>query len=130
MKIYKTINIAGLLSNTNKIQIPIYIPFQPTYMIIKSASFTSLSGVNSVDTVLFLKTSLYNNDIIAHFSREAIKDNIDIWSGMLNTKYQLHSSPINGNYDFFFTNINGEVPDNIEETTIEFALTIEFVQEK
>ncbi len=40
----------------------------------------------------------------------------------------MNTTTISGEYDFYFTNVAGNIPDNISDTVIELALSIEFIE--
>lgn len=129
VKNYKTVTIASRLTDTNIFTVPINLQFIPSYFIVKYASFVNMSSSDSIDTVLLLKTSLYNNETIVSFSRSGTEDVNDVWSGNLDLKYKMNPMTIAGNYDFTFTNVDGNVLDDVDNNVIQIALTIEFIED-
>ena len=134
MTLFKTITIAGMFYNTNTINIPINLSFQPTYFIVKHVTVTSIVDADiSYENVLLLKTSLYNNDTIFHFSTSLIADDYNYESSYVNTKYNINPQTINGNYEFSLVTINNTIPEMLTELyvgVVQLALTIEFGVEK
>jgi hypothetical protein len=125
---YKTITVAATLTSTNTFSVPIHLPFVPSHVIIKQISIANNSISDSNDLVLLLRSSLINNHIIYHFARNP-SDLITI-SHSTSLKFKMNPIQINGSYDFYFTDIAGNIPDQIDDTVIQIALTMCFEEER
>ena len=121
---YKTITIA-IDSFPTTFSIPTFLQFVPTHFIVRACCYNIQSAANSTDRIIFLKTSLLNNEPIFVFVRDNLTSST--MSYLLELKFKINPSVIGGNYDFTLCNIAGGEPDQL--VSIKFALTIEFVEE-
>jgi hypothetical protein len=123
IKNFKTIIIAASTTSTT-FTIPIFLQFVPSYFIIRLVSYSITSAEIGSDAILLLKTSLLNNESILSLVRPGVLDSASL---NLDLKFKMNPNFIGGNYDFTLCNIAGSPPD--EFTSMQIALTIEFVEE-
>ena len=106
--------------------IPIFLPFIPSHFIIKAVSYCITSMAGTTNNILLLKSSLLNNESILSILRigGAIAE---CYLYLLDTKFKMNPNVISGNINFTLSDINGVTP--IFFTNLQFALTIEFIEE-
>jgi hypothetical protein len=127
IKNYKTIVIpVNSTTSANTFSIPIFLPFIPSHFIIKYFCYNITSTNAPTNRIVLLKTSLLNNESILSFARVANASSTGALQ--LDLKHKMNPSTISGNYDFTMCNIDGDIPDG-GITSIQFALTVEFVEE-
>jgi len=108
--------------------IPIFLPFIPSHFIVKAVNYCIITAAATSTNILLLKTSLLNNEPILSITRlSGAGGTSEIYTSQLDTKFKMNPGVVNGNYDFTLSDIYGVSPDQF--TNLQFALTIEFVEE-
>jgi len=138
MKLFKTVTIDGSFTAANFVKFTktINIDFQPDEMIVKMVSVAENDPQNGTGIIHKLNTNMVFPYTIFHYVHN--KTVSDLASGATeNYSEAHHSTPklrfkvngiIQGNYDFWITDINNSIPANIGTYDTDIVITLEFVK--